>query len=37
MVGIKYDSEYFEGITAPYIDWVGGGNFDTKKSNIQRT
>jgi hypothetical protein len=28
MVGIKYDSEYFEGITAPYIDWVGGGNFD---------
>jgi len=28
MVEIKYDSEYFEGITAPYIDWVGGGNFD---------
>ncbi|KOY84310.1 hypothetical protein AD998_21740 [bacterium 336/3] len=24
----KYDIEYFEGITAPYIDWVGGGNFD---------
>lgn len=28
MIGIKYDSEYFEGITAPYIDWVAGGNFD---------
>jgi hypothetical protein len=25
---LKYDIEYFEGITAPYIDWVGGGNFD---------
>ena len=25
---LKYDTEYFEGITAPYIDWVGGGNFD---------
>lgn len=28
MSEIKYDTEYFEGITAPYIDWVGGGNFD---------
>lgn len=28
MIGIKYDSEYFEGITVPYIDWVGGGNFN---------
>ena len=24
----KYNTEYFEGKTAPYIDWVGGGNFD---------
>jgi hypothetical protein len=28
MSKIKYETEYFEGITAPYIDWVGGGNFD---------
>ena len=28
MSRIKYKTEYFEGITAPYIDWVGGGNFD---------
>lgn len=28
MIGIKYDLEYFEGITAPYIDWIAGGNFD---------
>lgn len=28
MIGIKYDSEYFEGVTAPHIDWIAGGNFD---------
>ncbi len=24
----KYNLEYFGQITAPYIDWVAGGNFD---------
>lgn len=24
----KYDIEYYEGISASYIDWIAGGNFD---------
>ena len=28
MKTLKFNVEYEEGLTAPYIDWVGGGNFD---------
>ncbi len=24
----NYDIAYYEGITAPFIDWIAGGNFD---------
>lgn len=28
MKRLKFNIEYEEGLSAPYIDWVGGGNFD---------